>query len=233
MAVISNWPAGRRSKWGRYRPAPPVTSSSCRGAEIKQIQQLFLSPSRFVRPSGPSRRPCQPFHSYARSLPSFVSSRHHLVVHLENCLLVDWLLTCSYGTIAPKDEMMFVCLWAALPLRWTSENGSPLTQGPVRKPRAICHLVALKTLDDPPSFVPGRRRKAGRTSVGGWKLRFRVFASRLLRLGVVALSSSGSAIHAGDGHRTATTAVKSNAAQKVDWGSVVKLIPMPTQMAPA
>lgn len=105
------WPImGRRGdEWGRYRPAPPVTSSSCRGAEIKQIQQLFLSPSRFVRPSGPSRRPCQPFRSYARSSPSFGSSRHHLVVHLENCLLVDWFLTCSYGTIASEDEMD-VCL---------------------------------------------------------------------------------------------------------------------------
>jgi hypothetical protein len=28
---------------------------------------------------------------------------------LENCLLVDWFLTCSYGTIAPKYEMD-VCL---------------------------------------------------------------------------------------------------------------------------
>jgi len=77
--------------WGRYQPAPPVTSSSCRGAEIMQIQQLFLSPSRFVRPSGPSRRPCQPFRSCARSSPSFGSSRHRLVMHLENCLLVDWV----------------------------------------------------------------------------------------------------------------------------------------------
>ncbi len=84
----------------------------------------------------------------------------------------------------------------------------------------LCHLVALNTSHASPSFVPDGRRKAG-TSVGGWKLRFRVFASRLLRLGVVALSSSGSAIHAGDGHRTATTAVKSNAAQKVDWAPVV------------
>lgn len=52
-------------------------------------------------------------------------------------------------------------------------------------------------------------------------MRFRVFASRLLRLGVVALSSSGSAIHPGDVHRTAITAKKSNAAQKSDWGPVV------------
>jgi len=52
-------------------------------------------------------------------------------------------------------------------------------------------------------------------------LRFRVFASWLLRLGVVALFSSGSAIHAGDVHRTAITAEKSNPAQKVDWRPVV------------
>lgn len=58
---------------------------------------------------------------------------------------------------------MVVCLWAAVLLRWTSENGYPLTQGPVRKPRAICHLVALKTLDDPPSsFRAGEGRQAGR-----------------------------------------------------------------------
>lgn len=52
-------------------------------------------------------------------------------------------------------------------------------------------------------------------------MRFRVFASWLLRLGVVALFSSGSAIHAGDVHRTAITAEKSNPAQKVDWRPVV------------
>lgn len=59
-------------------------------------------------------------------------------------------------------------------------------------------------------------------SAGGWKLRFRNLAGRLMQLGLVGLSASGSATQAGDGRNPASPAIKLDVIlSKSDWQPVV------------